>query len=241
MAAMKTWIVLGRRFLDEAGAKVELLSLLLARLTVGVVFLLSGWGKLHNLPKVVGFFTSLGLPAPEFQARLVSSIEFAGGLLLLIGLLTRLVSIPLLFTMVVAIATAKTNELRDVTSVFGFNEYAYLALLAVIAARGPGGLSIDALAVRLLKLEAASEPAAAPPARLVAAVAGAFGLFLAGFTGWAALANHNPCDHIGSGFPDLVTQSHSEDDADQAWATCKKILRWQSEGKDPHQELEKSP
>src|ERR1700722_15240953 len=75
----------------------------LARLTVGLVFIGTGWGKLHSLGDVTDFFASLHIPAPGFNARLAASTEFFGGILVLVGLGTRLASLPLAFTMVVAI------------------------------------------------------------------------------------------------------------------------------------------
>ena len=61
---------------ERIGRAFAWLSPALARLTVGVVFFQSGWGKLHSLDKVTDFFTELGIPAPYFQARLASSAEF---------------------------------------------------------------------------------------------------------------------------------------------------------------------
>src|SRR5215510_9574202 len=77
-----------------------------ARLTVGLVFFQSGWGKLHDLEKVTNYFTELGLPAPAFQAALASTTEFVCGTLLLVGLATRFAAVPLMITMCVAIRTA---------------------------------------------------------------------------------------------------------------------------------------
>src|SRR5271156_1750111 len=73
---------------------------LLARLTLGITFVGTGWGKLHHLEKVTAYFTELGLPAPHFQATLVGSTELVGGALVLLGIGSRLASLPLLFTMV---------------------------------------------------------------------------------------------------------------------------------------------
>ncbi len=55
-----------RRLLGQ----VDWLAPLLARVTLGVLFMSTGWGKVHNLDKVTGFFTELGIPAPAFQATL---------------------------------------------------------------------------------------------------------------------------------------------------------------------------
>ena len=74
------------RFLSLAD-RLSFLGPTLARLTLGVVFMGTGWGKLHNLEKVTGFFTELGIPAPGFNAVLASSAELICGTLLLCGLL----------------------------------------------------------------------------------------------------------------------------------------------------------
>ncbi|MEO7425328.1 MAG: DoxX family protein [Fibrobacteria bacterium] len=124
---------------------------LIARITVGWVFVESGWGKLHHIDKVIGFFTSLGLPAPAFQAHLVATTEFAGGLLLLAGLFTRLASVPLTIIMYVAIATAKKDELHAFTDLIGFSEYLYMVLLVWLIIAGPGLIALDALIARKLK------------------------------------------------------------------------------------------
>ena len=62
-----------RRMIHSVSRRLRWLPPSVARLTVGWVFLQSGWGKLQNLPKVVGFFTELGIPAPQFQAPLAGS------------------------------------------------------------------------------------------------------------------------------------------------------------------------
>src|ERR1700722_9072589 len=69
--------------------------LLAVRLYWGWQFMQAGWGKLHDIGKVVSFFTNLGIPAPALNAYFVSGLEFAGGLLLLMGLGSRLIAPPL--------------------------------------------------------------------------------------------------------------------------------------------------
>lgn len=120
----------------------------LVRVTLGVVFMGTGWGKLHSLDKVTNFFMQLGLPAPHFQAVLVASTEFFGGLAILLGLATRLAAIPLMITMIVAIATAKRSEIDGVQSLLGFEEFSYLAMYLWLIVAGPGKLSIDHLIAR---------------------------------------------------------------------------------------------
>jgi putative oxidoreductase len=129
-------------------ARLEWLPPTLARLTVGWVFLLSGWGKLHNLEQVTEFFASLGIPAPGIQAPFASATEFVCGALLLAGLGTRLAAVPLVVVMTVAIATARIEELTSAGALFGFVEFTYIALLLYLAVGGPGTLSLDHLLVR---------------------------------------------------------------------------------------------
>src|SRR5437016_6385063 len=60
------------------------LAPLFARITVGWVFMWSGWGKLANLPQVTENFVGWGIPLPHLLAPFVSGVEFCGGLLLLL-------------------------------------------------------------------------------------------------------------------------------------------------------------
>src|SRR5215831_1617697 len=147
---------LGR--LRAFGDKASFMGPTLARVTVGVVFIGTGWGKLHSIPGVTSFFTDLGIPFPGFNARLTASTEFFGGLLVLLGLGTRLVSLPLAFTMVVAILTAKRANIEGIPSLLGFEEWSYLVFFIWIALAGAGPLSLDALITRLRKRSAEPLP-----------------------------------------------------------------------------------
>lgn len=76
---------------------------LLLRLIVAPVMIEAGWKKLVGFENTVRWFDrSLGLPLPEVMAALATSAELVGGVLLLIGLGTRFVAVPLMVTMVVA-------------------------------------------------------------------------------------------------------------------------------------------
>jgi putative oxidoreductase len=123
--------------------KTSWVPILLARLTLGIVFAESGWGKLHNLPKVVEFFTQLGIPAPGIQAPFVAGVELVCGLLILVGLLTRLAAIPLSVTMLVAIATAKMSDVHSIGDFADLTEFAYFVLLMWLAWEGGGKVSVD--------------------------------------------------------------------------------------------------
>jgi putative oxidoreductase len=137
---------LGR--LRAFGDRVSFMGPALARLTVGVVFIGTGWGKLHSIPDVVSFFTDLGIPAPGFNARLTATTEFVGGLLVLAGLGTRLAALPLAFTMVIAILTAKRATVDGVSALLGLEEWSYLVFFVWLALAGAGRLSLDALIAR---------------------------------------------------------------------------------------------
>jgi len=130
------------------GNALSWVSPTLARLTVGMVFFQSGWGKLHDLAKVTDYFTELGLPAPAFQATLASSTEFVCGSLLLLGLGTRLAAVPLIVTMVVAIRTALWSQVESLGSLFGLVEFLYITLLVWLGTAGAGPLSVDWLIER---------------------------------------------------------------------------------------------
>jgi putative oxidoreductase len=134
----------------EVLGKARWAAPLLGRLGVGLVFLSTGWGKVHNIEKVTGFFTSLGIPAPHFQAFLVGYSELLCGAALVVGLLTRLATIPLLVSMVVAILTAKLPELHGLFDLVGFDEFTYLVVLLMVAILGPGAVSLDAVLVKRL-------------------------------------------------------------------------------------------
>src|SRR5262245_38089697 len=123
---------------------------LAARVAVGLVFVTAGWGKLHNLGHVIEFFRSLGIPAPELQAPFVASVEFFGGILLVLGLATRFVAVPLACTMVVAIATALWPDLEGAVDLLGKSEFVYIVIFAWLAIAGAGAVSLDALAARAL-------------------------------------------------------------------------------------------
>jgi putative oxidoreductase len=118
-------------------------ALLLARLAVGLLFMSTGWGKVHNLAKVTDFFGHLGIPAPAFNAVLVGYSELICGTLLVVGLLTRFATLPLIISMIVAICTAKWKEIHSVFDLVAADEFTYLVMLIVIATFGPGSVALD--------------------------------------------------------------------------------------------------
>lgn len=136
------------RLLTDTWAKiqpgVQSTVLLLIRVSMGWGFFLTGKGKLINLERTTRFFDSLHLPLPKFQAILAGSTEMIGGLLLIAGLGTRVISIPLAITMVVAYLTAHREDafasLSDFTDQAPFP---FLMAALVTLAFGAGKFSID--------------------------------------------------------------------------------------------------
>jgi len=124
---------------------LDWLGPLVARFTLGVLFVSTGWGKVHNLAKVTAYFGELGIPFPGIQAPMVSFIELIGGALLVIGLATRLAAVPLMGSMAVAILTAQRENLHGLPDLFGLVEWTYFALLLWVALAGPGKISLDHL------------------------------------------------------------------------------------------------
>jgi putative oxidoreductase len=123
---------------------------------LGLRFFQAGWGKFGRLEDVGEFFAGLGIPAPEFHAALVASVETAGGLMLVFGLFSRLAAVPLAFNMVVAYLTAHTDEVKKLftenwTEFLEAAPGPYLLASLLILCFGPGRLSIDALLRRIWK------------------------------------------------------------------------------------------
>ena len=129
-------------------AKLAWIGPLLVRLTLGLAFAHNGWGKLHSLDDITQFFESLHIPAPGVQAAMVSTIEFAGGLLLIAGLGTRIVSALLVGVMTVAILTAKLPELHGIFELANTIELTYLVMFVWLILNGAGLVSLDHVIAR---------------------------------------------------------------------------------------------
>jgi putative oxidoreductase len=129
--------------------------LLAIRLYWGFQFAQTGWGKLHNLERVTGFFVSLGIPFPHANAIFVAALEVGGGILLILGLGSRLMALLLAGDMVVAYLTADRAALlaffSDPPKFFGADPFTFLFASLLILILGPGRASIDALIARTNK------------------------------------------------------------------------------------------
>lgn len=131
-------------FLNEA--------LLVARLALGICFIVHGLGKLGivgsgNMAGFTGWLASLGVPFPALQARLAMASEIGGGVLITLGLATRAGFAICCFTMLVATFLGHKNSGYLITNNPPGKEYALnLAILcAVFFLLGPGAYSLDAI------------------------------------------------------------------------------------------------
>lgn len=129
------------------GAWLAPVVLLALRLLVGICFFNTGLGKLTHLDKTTEFFESLQIPLPHLNAMMAGTTEMVGGMLLAAGLLSRLASVPLAVTMVVALLTAHLDTTKELfSSPDKFIELApipFLMTVLVVIAFGPGRLSVD--------------------------------------------------------------------------------------------------
>src|SRR4249919_200428 len=129
--------------------------LLLIRLYWGWQFFLTGKGKLMDLSKPTQYFESLGIPLPHLQAILAGFTECFGGLLLLIGLASRLISVPLMILLTVAYLTADIDRGRAIFSdpdkFVTADEFLFLFAVVIVFVFGPGAFSLDAFIGKNLK------------------------------------------------------------------------------------------
>lgn len=147
----------------NAGQSILLLAV---RLVWGSMFIQTGWGKWHDIPRVVGFFTELGIPLPTLNAYVVATTELVGGTFLLLGLLARLIPIPLCVAMVVAYITSEQDALHslmmgDPDPFLSAAPFLFLFASLLILVFGPGAFSVDRLAARYFSNKKSSDSVAA--------------------------------------------------------------------------------
>ena len=147
-------------YVDVAAILSRLQSpfLLAVRLYWGWQFAQTGWGKMHNIAKITAFFASLNIPFPALNAHFVSGLEFFGGILLILGLGSRLVGFLLAANMFVAYWTADREALGSILSDPGkfhiADPYTFLFASLLVLIFGAGLLSFDALIMKRLKEQA---------------------------------------------------------------------------------------
>ena len=132
----------------------EWIGILIARLSVGTLFALSGSGKLFVPSRRAEMLKTLrdaGIPAPELNTLFVSSVEFVFGTLLVVGFLTPLCCVMLSGVMVVALGTSILPRITAASlaswlgAVLYLPEVLYLVILVWLLVSGPGWFSVDHL------------------------------------------------------------------------------------------------
>jgi putative oxidoreductase len=145
-----TWV---RSALSELHAW-QWLGILVARVAVGLLFFLSGRGKLFVPERRAQMFETLvtaRVPFPSFNTVLVSTVEFVFGLLLILGAVTLLACVVLAGVMLVAIGTTAIKSIKAPPLLGWLSEFLYLpevlylVILFWLFLSGPGWFSIDHL------------------------------------------------------------------------------------------------
>jgi putative oxidoreductase len=126
--------------------------LLALRLVFGWGLFQTGKGKLENIDRFIDFLKHLHIPMPVANAYFVASLECVGGLLLLLGLASRLICIPLVINFIVAYLTADIEAVKgffkDQDAFTNAAPFLYLLVSLIVLAFGPGLFSLDALIAR---------------------------------------------------------------------------------------------
>jgi putative oxidoreductase len=115
----------------------------------------TGWGKMHNIVKITGFFASLNIPFPLVSAHFVAGLEFFGGILLIFGLGSRFIGLLLAGNMLVAYLTADheafVSFFSDPDKFYVADPYTFLFASLMVLIFGAGLFSADALVTNSLK------------------------------------------------------------------------------------------
>jgi len=139
----------------KIAASLQSPFLLFVRLYWGWQFIVTGWGHMHGIAGFIQYFTKLGIPLPAANAYFIAGLEFTGGILLMLGLGTRLVSLLLAGDMIVAFLTADRDALKtaftsDPTNFYAASEYTFLFAAVILLIFGAGFFAIDKYIVRHL-------------------------------------------------------------------------------------------
>lgn len=129
------------------------LLLLAVRLYWGWQFIQTGWGKLNHIDKITGYFQSLGVPMAHANAYMVGTLELTGGILLILGLGSRLIALPLTVNMLVAYHFGDPEALHaifaDPGKFYGADPYTFLFASLLVLIFGAGLFSVDRLIGRV--------------------------------------------------------------------------------------------
>lgn len=139
--------------LSWLGEALQSLLLLATRLYWGFGFFQAGYGKLNDIGATSQFFSEISIPFPTANAYIAGSVECFGGLLLIAGLFSRIITIPLIIVMIVAYLTAHTSEIANIlnnpAAFVAEGAFNFLFASLIVFAFGPGKISLDYVICRL--------------------------------------------------------------------------------------------
>ena len=152
-----------RQFIADSATRVlaflhgvRWLGPLVMRVVFGYFWLDTGIAKVQNIAGFTQRFVGWGIPFPAFSATLSAWTELVGGLLLMLGLLTRLVCIPMLINMAVAVALVVSSNLMGLDDYVEADEVVYSLIFLWLLIAGPGKVSVDTLLARWLGIRTQS-------------------------------------------------------------------------------------
>lgn len=123
--------------------------LLVVRLFWGYLFLQTGLKKIADIAGTTNYISSLGIPFPELNAHLLAWTETIGGACLILGFASRLISLPLIFSMIMAFAIAHVEPIKaflnSPSGILKASPFTYLLAALIVLIFGPGKFSIDYL------------------------------------------------------------------------------------------------
>ncbi len=147
----------------RAASSLESPFLLIVRLYWGWQMAQTGWGKLGGLGKVTDYFASLGIPAPALNAYFISGLEFVGGILLAIGLGSRIIAFLFTCDMAVAYWLGDHDALLSFFSApdkfAAAAPFVFLMASLIVLIFGPGKVAIDTLIAKRLGLSSQTSQA----------------------------------------------------------------------------------
>ena len=140
-------------FISKIGNSLQSVFLLIIRLFWGLMFFYAGMGKMNDIEGTATAFEALLIPLPLMTAYLVAFFEYVGGACLILGLGTRLMCIPLIIIMLVALFTAHQAEVlqfaQNPTLTLAQSPVTFLIAVLILFVFGPGKISLDYVFRRL--------------------------------------------------------------------------------------------
>jgi len=163
-----SWPLMAKKRIEETIHLLngqEWIAQLLVRVFVGYFFMETGWAKLHNLDGFARRFAGWGIPWPHFNAALSAYTEFIGGLLTIFGIGTRVVSIPMIINMLVAILKVNLMSVNTLDDFVELDEPLYALTYLWLLISGPGWVSVDYVISRVLGLKSSAAEASLRPSK----------------------------------------------------------------------------